>query len=75
MQLHTAKLRMLDEVERRYGAAPAQRASAWLIERPGVTAPIAAAFSGAPFIELIAATRLQLDADAPRTLDQPGVPA
>jgi hypothetical protein len=67
---------MLDEVERRHGAAPTQRASAWLIARSGVTAPVAAAFSGAQFVALIAATRLQFDVDARgRSTKRVGVPA
>ena len=45
-------------------------ALAWLIDRPGVTAPIASATSLAQLGELIAATRLRLDADAVRALDQ-----
>ncbi|HST90480.1 MAG TPA: aldo/keto reductase, partial [Ktedonobacterales bacterium] len=36
-------LAALDEVAARHRAAPAQVALAWLIARPGVTAPIASA--------------------------------
>jgi len=62
-------LAALDEVAGRCHASPAQVALAWLIGRPGVTAPIASATSLAQLAELIAATRLELDADALRTLD------
>jgi aryl-alcohol dehydrogenase-like predicted oxidoreductase len=63
-------LAALDEVARRCHAKPAQVALAWLIQRPGVSAPIASATSIAQLDELIAATRLDLDADAIRTLDE-----
>ncbi len=43
---------------------------AWLMARPGVTAPIASATSLAQLGELIAATRLVLDADSVRALDR-----
>jgi aryl-alcohol dehydrogenase-like predicted oxidoreductase len=59
----------LDEVAKRVEAKPSQVALAWLIGRPGVTAPIASATSIAQLRELIAATRLVLDAEALRTLD------
>ena len=59
----------LDEVARRYRVKPAHAALAWLIGRPGVTAPIASATSLAQLRELIAATRLALDADALHVLD------
>ena len=60
----------LDEVAQRYHVKPAHVALAWLIGRPGVTAPIASATSLAQLRELIAATRLALDADAVRLLDR-----
>ena len=59
----------LDQVAKRVEAKPSQVALAWLIGRPGVTAPIASATSVAQLRELIAATRLTLDAEAVRTLD------
>jgi len=68
-------LAALDAVAGRSHATPAQVALAWLIARPSVTAPIASATSVAQLTELIAATRLQLDADALRTLDQASAPA
>jgi aryl-alcohol dehydrogenase-like predicted oxidoreductase len=60
----------LDTVALRYGVTPAQVALAWLIARPGVTAPIASATSTEQLEELMAATRLNLDADAMQALDR-----
>jgi aryl-alcohol dehydrogenase-like predicted oxidoreductase len=60
----------LDEVAGRYTVTPAQVSLAWLMAQPGVTAPIASATSLAQLDELIAATRLRLDAGAMRALDQ-----
>ena len=54
----------LDEIAARYHTKPAQVALAWLLARPTVTAPIASATSIPQLEELMAATRLQLDADA-----------
>ncbi len=60
----------LDAVARRYGVAPAQIALAWLMARPGVTAPIASATSLEQLQELVRAAQLELDADAMRELDR-----
>ncbi len=60
----------LDAVAGEAGATPAQLALAWLIARPGVTAPIASATSVEQVDDLVAATRLRLDPDAIRRLDQ-----
>lgn len=60
----------LDAVAKRVGATPAQVALAWLIARPGVTAPIASATSIAQLDELVASTRLGLDADAMQLLER-----
>ena len=65
-----AILAALDGVAQRYRATPAQVALAWLIAQPGVTAPIASATSLAQLDELIAATHLELDADARHVLDR-----
>ncbi|HEV2219988.1 MAG TPA: aldo/keto reductase [Casimicrobiaceae bacterium] len=62
-------LAALDRVATRLAATPVQVSLAWLMARPGVTAPIASATSVAQLDELISATRLTLDADAIRTLD------
>lgn len=60
----------LDRVGRRVGATPVQVALAWLMARPGVTAPIASATSLGQLRQLIAAMRLDLDAEARRELDE-----
>jgi aryl-alcohol dehydrogenase-like predicted oxidoreductase len=52
----------LDAVAERLAAKPAEVALAWLIERPGVTAPIASATSLAQVDSLIKAASLRLDA-------------
>ena len=59
----------LDAVAQRLSATPAQVALAWQIARPGITAPIASATSLAQLDGLVAAARLQLDADAIRTIN------
>jgi aryl-alcohol dehydrogenase-like predicted oxidoreductase len=63
-------LAALDAVSNRCSATMAQVALAWLMQRPGVTAPIASATSVAQLDELMAATRLSLDADAVATLNE-----
>ncbi|MBO0765030.1 MAG: aldo/keto reductase [Hyphomicrobiaceae bacterium] len=62
-------LAALDEVAARTRSTAASVALAWLIARPGVTAPIASATSLEQLEELIAATRLKLDAEAVKQLD------
>ncbi len=57
-------LAALDDVGRRHRASPASVALAWLMARPGITAPIASATSAAQLGELAAATRLNLDSAA-----------
>jgi aryl-alcohol dehydrogenase-like predicted oxidoreductase len=63
-------LAALDEVAARHRAAPAQVALAWLIARPGLTAPIASATNLDQLAELVAATRLHLDAESIGRLDR-----
>jgi len=53
-------LAALDEVAARRNATPAQVALAWLIARPGFTAPIASATSVAQLDELVGAAGLEL---------------
>jgi aryl-alcohol dehydrogenase-like predicted oxidoreductase len=62
-------LKGLDDVSARLKANPAQVALAWLIARPSITAPIASATTLDQLKDLIAATRLNLDADAIKALD------
>lgn len=60
----------LDQVAGRHGANPAQVALAWLMAKPGVTAPIASATSTDQLADLLAAMRLDLTADDVSALDQ-----
>ena len=65
-------MRILDAlaaVAMRLGATSAQVALAWLMARPGVTAPIASATSVAQLDELLRAATLVLDAEAMQALD------
>jgi aryl-alcohol dehydrogenase-like predicted oxidoreductase len=64
--------RVLAEVQRiadQLGATPAQVALAWLIARPGLTAPIASATSVEQIRELRGAATLHLDAEAINALN------
>lgn len=62
-------LAALDAVAAAHGATPAQIALAWLIARPGITAPIASATSVAQLHELIGAARLTLAPEEIAALD------
>ncbi|MGG5809327.1 aldo/keto reductase [Falsiroseomonas sp. CW058] len=64
-----ALLGLLDRVAAAHGATPAQVALAWLMARPGITAPIASATSTAQLDELLGAMRLALDPAAIAELD------
>jgi len=63
-------LAALDEVALRKDATQAQIALAWLMARPGLTAPIASATSLEQMQDLRAATRLRLDRGDIEQLDQ-----
>lgn len=67
-------LTALDRVAKVYTATPAQIALAWLLSRPVVTAPIASATSVEQLCEIVAATKLSLNADDLRLLDQASDP-
>ena len=56
-------LATLDDVAKRHDATPAQVALAWLMTRPGITAPIASATSVEQVQELAGAVRLKLSRD------------
>jgi aryl-alcohol dehydrogenase-like predicted oxidoreductase len=62
-------LAALDSVGELRKATPAQVALAWLMARPGLTAPIASATSVAQLQELLAATQVNLTADDIAMLD------
>ena len=51
----------LDRVARQHGSSPATVALAWLIARPGITAPIASATSVEQLTELWKSTEIELD--------------
>jgi aryl-alcohol dehydrogenase-like predicted oxidoreductase len=59
----------LDAVSVRLNANPARIALAWLMARPSITAPIASATSLEQMEDLIASTRVKLDAEAIEQLD------
>lgn len=54
-------LQALDQVAEKRQATPAQVALAWLMARPGITAPIASATSVTQLNDLVRATQLELD--------------
>ncbi len=62
-------LAALDAVAGKHKANAAQVAIAWLIARPGITAPIASATKLSQLKDLIAAAALKLDADDVKRLD------
>jgi aryl-alcohol dehydrogenase-like predicted oxidoreductase len=62
-------LAALDDAARAYDATPTRVALAWLIARPGISAPIASATSVEQLADFIAAARLQLDARTLAALD------
>ncbi len=64
-----AILGALDEVAAAHASTPASVALAWLMGRPGVTAPIASATSSEQLKALVAAANLKLDADSIQRLD------
>jgi aryl-alcohol dehydrogenase-like predicted oxidoreductase len=63
-------LEALDEVAAAHDSTPAAVALAWLMQRPGVVAPIASATSSVQLAALVAAANLRLDAAAIRRLDE-----
>jgi len=62
----------LDKVSADTGAKPAEIALAWLLNKKGVTAPIASATSLSQLDSLIEAAKLTLSADAMALLDKAG---
>lgn len=67
-------LSALDRVSEGVGANPARVALAWIIARPGITAPIASATSREQLADLLAAASLALPADAVAELDRASAP-
>jgi aryl-alcohol dehydrogenase-like predicted oxidoreductase len=62
-------LAALDDVAKRYDAKPVQIAMAWLMARPGVTAPIASATNLEQLAELLKSAEIKLDAAAIQQID------
>jgi len=65
-----AVLAAVEKVAAGLGVTPTQVAISWLAHRPGITAPIASATSKTQLQELVAGVKLQLDAEARKTLDE-----
>ncbi|HEY3788028.1 MAG TPA: aldo/keto reductase [Urbifossiella sp.] len=63
-------LAALDKAATRYKATPGQVALAWLVTRPGVTAPIVSATNLDQFNDLVTASQLELDNAAADELDR-----
>ena len=63
-------LRTLDQLAKQLNSKPASIALAWLIARPGITAPIASATSLEQLNDLIDATKLKLDHASMQLLNQ-----
>lgn len=63
-----ALLERLTQVARQYDASPAQVALAWLLTRPGITAPIASATTVEQTRDIMGALNLKLDRSALETL-------
>lgn len=62
-------LKALDDVAARLKTRPGPVALAWLIARPSITAPIVSASNLEQMDDLVAATRLKLDAETVKQLD------
>jgi aryl-alcohol dehydrogenase-like predicted oxidoreductase len=69
-----AVVNALAEIAERHKATPSQVALAWLLEQPGVTAPIASATSDKHLDDLIAAANLELDRESILELDEVSAP-
>jgi aryl-alcohol dehydrogenase-like predicted oxidoreductase len=67
-------LAALDAVSARVRATPAQIALAWLMAKPGVTAPIASATTPDQLREILSAATSKLDAEAIKALDAASAP-
>ena len=63
-------LAALDSVAKETSSTPGRVALAWVLAQPGIVAPIASATSLPQLEDLFAATRLTLEADSLRRLDE-----
>ena len=68
-------LSALDDAAVRRNATPAQIALAWLMARPGLTAPIASATSLQQMQDLVQATKVRLDEEDIALLGEASAPA
>ena len=64
----------LGEIAKKHRSTPARVALAWLLEQPGITAPIASATSDRQFEDLVGAITLELDQDEIRRLCEVSAP-
>ena len=62
------------EVAQQRGVSPAQIALAWLLHKPGVTAPIVGATKLVQLKESVSAVEIHLTEDEIQLLEQPYVP-
>ena len=63
-------LSALDDIANKHGATPAQVALAWLIARPGITAPIVSATSVEQLHDVLAAAQVALSVHDIAELDE-----
>jgi 1-deoxyxylulose-5-phosphate synthase len=73
-ELDFAVVERAAEVAEDRGVPPAQLALAWLLQKPGVTAPIVGATSARHVDDALAAERLELSAEDVARLEEPYVP-
>jgi aryl-alcohol dehydrogenase-like predicted oxidoreductase len=69
-----AVLEALDAAAKKHNATNTQVALAWLMQRKSITAPIASATSVDQLKDLIAAPRIELDADSVAAIDKASAP-
>ena len=69
-----AVLKALDAAAKKHNATNTQVALAWLMQRKSITAPIASATSLDQLKDLIAAPRIELDADSVAAIDKASAP-
>ena len=67
-------LKALDAAAKKHNATNTQVALAWLMQRKSITAPIASATSVDQLKDLIAAPRIELDADSVAAIDKASAP-
>ena len=67
-------LRRVETIATRLGVSNAQVALAWLMQRPGVTAPIVGASKPHHLADAVAATKLRLTPEDCATLEEPYKP-